>query len=103
MPSCCCCRPPDSARRPTNPSDWRTLMLNRSIGIVALMAAVMLPATTPFAQDAGKYPDWSGQWKRPPGAGIQWDQTKPLGPAQQPPLTPEYQARYLANLADQAE
>ena len=35
-------------------------------------------------------------------SGIQWDPTKPLGPAQQPPLTPEYQARYEASLADQA-
>jgi len=28
------------------------------------------------AQAQDRYPDWSGQWKRPPGAGIQWDQTK---------------------------
>src|SRR2546430_9792068 len=54
------------------------------------------------AQDLSKYPDWSGQWKRPAGAGIQWDQTKPFGRGQQAPLTPEYQARYEANLADQA-
>jgi hypothetical protein len=50
--------------------------------------------------DLSKYPDWSGQWKNT--AGIQWDPTKPLGRAQQPPLTPEYQARYEASLADQA-
>jgi len=53
--------------------------------------------------DFGKYPDFSGQWKRPPGAGIQWDQTKPFGRRQEPPLTPEYQARYEASLADQAQ
>jgi hypothetical protein len=52
------------------------------------------------AQDFSKLPDWSGQWKSM--AGIQWDPTKPLGRAQQPPLTPEYQARYEASLADQA-
>jgi hypothetical protein len=51
--------------------------------------------------DLSKYPDWSGQWKRT--SGIQWDPSKPLGPAQKPPLTPEYQARYEANLRDQAE
>ena len=34
--------------------------------------------------DPAKYPDWSGQWKRPPGAGIQWDQTKRPGRDQQP-------------------
>jgi hypothetical protein len=31
-----------------------------------------------------------------------FDPTKGWGPAQQPPLTPEYQARFDANLADQA-
>jgi hypothetical protein len=50
--------------------------------------------------DLSKYPDWSGQWKNT--GGIQWDPTKPLGRAQQPPLTPEYQKRYEASLADQA-
>ena len=48
-----------------------------------------------------KYPDIVGQWRRPAGIGIQWDQSKPVGPRQQAPLTPEYQARYEANLADQ--
>jgi hypothetical protein len=48
-----------------------------------------------------KYPNIVGQWRRPPGIGIQWDQSKRVGPAQQAPLTPEYQARYEANLADQ--
>jgi hypothetical protein len=52
------------------------------------------------AEDISKLPDWSGQWKST--AGIQWDPTKPLGRAQQPPLTPEYQKRYEASLADQA-
>jgi hypothetical protein len=73
------------------------------LGAVAL-AATALAATwiagDAQAQDLSKYPDWSGQWKSM--AGIQWDPTKPLGRAQQPPLTPEYQARYEASLADQA-
>jgi hypothetical protein len=66
------------------------------------MAAIALACTagTAQAQDLSRLPDWSGQWKNT--AGIQWDQTKPLGPAQQAPLTAEYQARYQANLADQA-
>src|SRR5438552_16519860 len=61
-----------------------------------------------FADAAGaqdfllKYPDIVGQWRRPPGIGIQWDQTKRVGPSQQAPLTPEYQKLYEANLADQA-
>jgi hypothetical protein len=63
-------------------------------------AALCLIAGLASAQDLSKYPDWSGQWKRT--SGIQWDPSKPLGPAQKPPLTPEYQARYEANLRDQA-
>ena len=79
-------------------------MLERySITLVTAAAALLLSFGGAQAQDLSKYPDWSGQWKRPPGAGIQWDQTKPLGRGQQAPLTPEYQSRYQANLADQAE
>jgi hypothetical protein len=54
------------------------------------------------AFDDSKYPNWSGQWRRPPGVGTQWDQTKPVGLAQNAPLTPEYQARLEASVADQA-
>jgi hypothetical protein len=60
------------------------------------------------AQDVSKYPDWSGQWKTaldplaPIAFGAQWDPTKGPGRNQQAPLTPEYQARFDANLADQA-
>jgi hypothetical protein len=66
-------------------------------------ASVLCLAASASAQtpDLSKYPDWSGQWKRT--SGIQWDPSKPLGPGQKPPLTPEYQARYEANLRDQAE
>jgi hypothetical protein len=71
-------------------------MLSRNlIGIVALAAACGAQA-----QEPSKLPEWSGQWKNT--SGIQWDQTKPLGPAQQAPLTAEYQARYELNLKDQA-
>src|SRR5215813_5704470 len=66
----------------------------------AVFAATLATAS---AQDASKFPDWSGQWKRPPGAGIQWDQTKRPGLDQKPPLTPEYQAIFEASIADQAE
>jgi hypothetical protein len=54
------------------------------------------------APDLTKYPDWSGQWRRPPGVGIQFDQSKPLGLRQGAPLTPEYQKIYEAGLADRA-
>src|SRR6202035_3651909 len=44
-----------------------------SICVIALVAALCLPVR------AQEFPDLSGQWKRPPGVGIQWDQTKPIG------------------------
>jgi hypothetical protein len=67
-------------------------MLYRSlIGATALAATWM--ACSAQAQDLSKYPDWSGQWKNT--SGIQWDQTKPLGRAQQAPLTPEYPAAWV--------
>ena len=77
--------------------------LRRLVAGAALTAALAVAGTAVQAQDLSKYPDWSGQWKRPPGAGIQWDQTKRPGRAQQPPLTPEYQAIFEASLADQAK
>jgi hypothetical protein len=67
------------------------------ICVIALVAALCLPVR------AQEFPDLSGQWKRPPGVGIQWDQTKPIGRAQQPPLTSEYQAIFEASLNDQAQ
>jgi hypothetical protein len=73
-----------------------------SIGTIALLVATIAAATGAQAFDAAKYPNWSGQWKRPPGVGNQWDTSKPARRGQQPPLTPEYQAIYEANLADQA-
>jgi hypothetical protein len=51
------------------------------------------------AQDT-KYPDWSGQWKRPNGVPNSWDPSKPPGRGQQAPYTPEYQAVFEAHLAD---
>ena len=78
-------------------------MLNRSaIAALALAAALSLPTPRAQAFDESKYPDFSGQWRRPAGIGIQWDQTKPLGRGQQAPLTPEYQKVFEASMADQA-
>jgi len=61
-----------------------------------------------LAFDDSKYPDWKGQWTRvavPSGQyrGVQYDPHKPAGPWQEAPLTPEYQAIFEANLADQAQ
>jgi hypothetical protein len=72
-----------------------------AIGAIAGTAALLLTLAGAAAFDETKYPDWSGTWKRAPGAGIGWDETKPRGRAQQPPLTPEYQAIWEASMADQ--
>jgi len=72
-----------------------------TIGSIALAAALIAAASSAQAFDETKYQDWSGQWRRPPGVGNQWDTSRP--PRQgRPPLTPEYQAIYEANLKDQA-
>ena len=77
-------------------------MLQKLIGAAAFALALGVAGAAAQIADLSKYPDWSGQWRRPPGVGIQFDQTKPLGRGQQAPLTPEYQAIYEAGLADQA-
>jgi hypothetical protein len=80
-------------------------VIARSLTPLAMVVgiAVALTATRSQAFDETKYPDWSGQWHRPRGVSIQWDQTKPLGRGQQAPLTAEYQALFEASLADQAK
>jgi hypothetical protein len=78
-------------------------MLNQNlIAALAVAAALVWSLAGAWAFDESKYPDFSGQWRRPPGVGIQWDQTKPLGRGQQAPLTPEYQKVFDDSLADQA-
>jgi hypothetical protein len=74
----------------------------RSLGALVL-AIVLAGFAAAQAQDRSKYPDWRGQWIRVGGGqGASWDPTKPGGPGQQAPFTPEYQAIFEANLADQA-
>jgi hypothetical protein len=97
-------RPRAARKRDAPVFHWEHHMLGRgSICAVALTAVLCLPMHGVRAQEEVKFPDLSGQWKRPPGVGIQWDQTKPIGRAQQPPLTPEYQAIFEASLNDQAQ
>jgi hypothetical protein len=70
--------------------------------MVTALTVTVLTIGSAAAFDDSKYPDWSGQWMRPSGVATQWDQTKPSGLAQHAPLTPEYQARLAASVADQA-
>src|SRR5437660_1507522 len=82
------------------------MLARNSIGAVALLLALLAGIVTAPGQELTKYPDWKGQWRRAnvPGAVGQppHDPSKPPGRGQQAPLTPEYQAIFEANLADQA-
>jgi hypothetical protein len=67
-------------------------------GAIAIAFVIGLSPASVNAQEAKKYPNWSGLWKRgsPPGV---WDPSKPAGLGQQPPLISEYQAIHEANIA----
>ena len=79
-------------------------MLERnSFAAIAVTVALSLATAAAQAQDLSKYPDWSGQWRKPQGIGNgPWDVNKPAGRAQEAPLTAEYQAIYDAKLAERA-
>jgi hypothetical protein len=95
-------------------------MAHRSLCIAAAVsAALWAPCAGAQTFDYGKYPDLRGQWVRygPSGADFtgplvrlgpsgtfrtRFDPYKPPARGQEPPFTPEYQAIFEANLADQA-
>src|SRR5712691_2122293 len=78
-------------------------MLDRSsIAAVALMTALVSTIPAARAFDDAKYPDLKGAWHRALAPMPRFDPSKPRGLAQQPPLTPEFQALFEASLADQA-
>src|SRR5690348_10581183 len=82
----------------------RTFMqYQSSIGALALTAALALTTFGAQAWDESKYPDFSGQWKRPPGIANQFDQTKPQRLGQMAPLKREYQLIFEKGLQDQSE
>jgi hypothetical protein len=76
------------------------MLYRKTIGALALTSALLMTLGVAQAFDDSKYPDWNGQWRRPPGVNNQWDPSKPRL-KQEAPLTPEYQAIYEANLRDQ--
>ncbi len=96
------------------------MLLRRSTCAAAVaLSAIVMMADAVRAAEAAKYPDWKGAWARwtPPNAGRDpgnggtgftaggqpsFDQTKPWGPGQQAPLTPEYQKVLEDSMADQA-
>jgi hypothetical protein len=83
---------------------------NQTFGaVIALGMGLLVASVSAQVVDFGKYPDWRGQWTRAPVPGVSsfmygppWDPRKPEALGQQAPLTPEYQAIFEANLADQA-
>jgi len=80
----------------------------RHLTCATALAAALLTPVGAQAFDDSQYPDLRGEWRRvavPSGKyrGVQYDPHKPAGPEQQAPLTPEYQAIFEANLADQAQ
>ena len=74
------------------------------MAVFAAVALAMPTATQGF--DDARYPALTGQWTRAtvPGAIGQppFDPSKPPGRGQQPPLTPEYQTKFEATLAERA-
>src|SRR5205823_1097424 len=86
----------------------RIIMSYRSrTGAFLLAASLMATIGGAQADDDAKSPNWRGQWFTVnPGLGgqvIKFDPTKPWGPAQQAPLTPEYQKVLEDSMADQAK
>src|SRR5262245_66644136 len=80
-------------------------MYRSSTGAFAFVAVLTVTIAAHAADDA-KYPNWKGQWDpinpRFGGQAIKFDPTKAWGPAQQAPLTPEYQKVHEKSMADQA-
>jgi hypothetical protein len=73
--------------------------MRSSISSVTLIGVLCATLNGAWALDEAKYPDWKGQWVRADSAeAAPWDARKPRGLGQQPPLTPEYQAIFEANL-----
>ena len=75
-------------------------MIDRAlVASMAIAMALCAASASAWSQEGAKFPDWKGQWVRT-GAGGQYDPSKPAGRGQQPPLTPEYQAIWEANIAE---
>jgi hypothetical protein len=75
------------------------MLVRGSISLVVLIGVLCAALNGAWALDETQYPDWKGQWVRADSAEIApLDFGKPWGLGQQPPLTPEYQVVFEANL-----
>jgi hypothetical protein len=72
-----------------------------AMAALALLAALCAAPVETLAWNETSCPDFKGQWRAIGDPG-RFDPSKDSGPAQQAPLTPEYQALYDASLRDQA-
>jgi len=81
--------------------------MRKLTGAMALVIALSAPSGAQAFDDL-KYPNLKGQWRSvavPTGlssSSLQYDPLKPAGRGQNAPLTPEYQAVFESNMADQA-
>ncbi len=76
--------------------------MHRCISITAQVIALTIMVGSAHAFDGSVYPDLKGQWTCATPEDL-FDPTKPAGPGQQAPLTPEYQKILADSLAAQAE
>ena len=81
------------------------MRVRSSTGATVLVATLLMTIVSAAAFDESKYPDFNGQWRRAVSVrsdrvGAAFDPSKPFGREEKPPLTPEYQAIYEANLVD---
>ena len=74
--------------------------MQKSLGV--LLALLALAGAPVWAADI-EYPDFEAQWRNPTAnqGGNPWDPNKPMGLAQQAPLTPQYQAIFEASVKAQ--
>ena len=72
--------------------------------VCALPVVVMLAAASPASGADMKYPNWEANWYNPKAtkAGVPWDPSKPMGVAQQAPLTEDAKLLLEASLKAQA-
>jgi hypothetical protein len=91
------------------------MLCRKSIELITMAAVLTMTGGADAAENA-RYPAWKGSWERyvpevsvvspsglrTPGGQPSFDQTKPWGPGQEAPLTPEYQKVLEDSIADQA-
>jgi hypothetical protein len=70
---------------------------------LTLLLPLLALSSAPALAAEFQYPDFEAQWRNPTAnqGGNPWDPNKPMGLAQQAPLTPEYQAIFEASVKAQ--